>query len=157
MPTTYEPIATSDISAVNTFTFSSIPSTYTDLRLVIMQIRGIEMIFNGSETGYSQTNLSGNGTAASSSRNTDRSALYPQGFNGGSISLCTIDIFSYAGSTFKTSLSAVSADMNGSGRVERNILLWRNTSAINSILIRTGLESLFGTGACATLYGIKAA
>ena len=115
------------------------------------------MIFNGNGTGYSQTILDGNGTAATSSSYTDRGSLYPQGFNGGSISLCTIDIFSYAGSTFKNSLSSVSADINGSGRVERSILLWRNTSAINSILIRTGTSSLFGTGARATLYGIKAA
>ena len=69
MAKTYEPIATVDVSGVTSYTFSSIPSTYTDLRLVLLENPGCEMYFNGdnSSSNYGTTFLSGNGSAVSTS------------------------------------------------------------------------------------------
>ena len=163
---TYEPIATTTLAAITTsFSFSSISSSYTDLKLVLTSQADSTTIFPyirfNSDTGtnYSFTMLIGNGTAASSDR---RSTIDRIGvnFNAGSTSsqptMSLIDIFSYAGSTNKTCLVTVSADQNGAGNVERYVGLWRNTSAINSITIATNTGN-FKVGTTATLYGIKAA
>jgi hypothetical protein len=169
MPATYEPIATTTLgSAAAGVTFSSIPSTYTDLRLIITATNvsvndDIQFQFN-SDTGtnYSWTRLSGNGTSAASSRTTSATQLYAT--DGGNLSttipgLAIIDIFSYAGSTNKTCLINGSFDQNGSGWVERNVGLWRSTAAINTIYIFSGgiAGAYFATGSRFTLYGIKAA
>jgi hypothetical protein len=60
----------------------------------------------------------------------------------------------YAGSTYKTTISKGSADKNGSGGTEVNVMLWRNTSAITSVQVLPDGNSL-NTGTIATLYGIK--
>lgn len=160
---TYEPIATSSPTGTAAVTFSSIPSTYTDLRLVINArlttgIALFYMRYNGiSTTTYSQTYLTGNGTTATSVRGTAQSEIYLG--NASEVStvptLMTIDIFSYAGSTNKTALHTVAADKNGSGWVERGVTLWRSTSAINQITITHGAN--LDSGTMFTLYGIKAA
>jgi hypothetical protein len=67
--------------------------------------------------------------------------------------MVTYDIFSYAGSTFKTLLMTTSGDQNGSGWVERIVGLYRSTSAITSISIDAS-ASTFAVGSTATLYGI---
>ena len=76
MTATYDPIATTTLgSAASTITFSSIPNTFTDLRLVLFgvtlnatgtynQIR----FNNDTGTNYSWTQLLGNGSAAQAQR-----------------------------------------------------------------------------------------
>ena len=163
---TYEPIATQTLaSAAASITFSSIPATYTDLRLVLVATSvgsgtGLYLRFNGTAgSGYSQTNLSGNGSSATSSRLTSNSLIrLPRtAFSVDTTpDLFQIDIFSYAGSTYKTSLLSSSQDNNGSGEVNRDVALWQVTSAITTILISTDSNTM-DTGTTATLYGIKAA
>ena len=70
MAATYEPIATTTLgSSQGTITFSSIPSTYTDLVIVMNYSNGSSeypsLQFNG-DTGnnYSWRDLGGNGTSA---------------------------------------------------------------------------------------------
>ena len=163
MPATYEPIATTTLgSAASSITFSSIPATYTDLRLVIVGTpaagASLDVNFN-SDTGanYSRTTLYGDGSTANSTRNTGltfwRATL---ALATTAPSLVTLDIFSYAGSTYKTGLSVFSGDANGSGYQYQNVNLWRSTSAINRIDLGLGGTN-FNTGTTATLYGIKAA
>ena len=166
MPATYEPIATTTLgSAALTITFSSISSAYTDLRLQIVWTKEstglnqpIGLQFN-SDTGtnYSTTFLYGTGAAAASNRATTQARVF--NFSNADDSsttvpkLASIDVFSYAGSTNKTALCAVSGDKNGSGAVERQVGLWRSTSAITSITITTPSGNL-AVGTTATLYGI---
>lgn len=163
---TYEPIATTTLgSAASTITFSSIPSTYTDLRVVLVA-RGTattypQWILNNDATAlYSRTELTGNGTAASSTRGSANSAFYvpnaalPTAAN--TFDLITADIFSYAGSTFKTVLFTDSTDLNGSGEVAAIVGLYRSTTAISRVDIQAG-ASTFAAGTTATIYGIKAA
>jgi hypothetical protein len=163
MPATYEPIATTTLgSAATTITFSSIPSTYTDLRLVFVGTNDSTNILlgirfnNDSGLNYSITPLSGSGTSASSTRRTSRSSIEPL-FEGDMSStnpiMATMDLFSYTGSTNKTCLTSGSTDYNGSGYVTRTVGLWRNTSAVNRIDIYVASGNL-DTGSTATLYGI---
>ena len=166
MPATYEPIATTTLgSAASSITFSSIPGTYTDLRLVLFHLSASTNTYpylcfnNDSATNYSYTELRGNGTAASSLRHAAQSELFIDPSYGSSSTipgLCTADIFSYSGSTFKTVLITTQADRNGSGGVERIVGLWRSTAALTSILV-TVAGADFAAGTTATLYGIKRA
>ena len=66
------------------------------------------------------------------------------------------DIFSYAGSTNKTLLITGANDVNGDGSSEKNVGLWRSTSAITSITIHLSSGN-FANASTATLYGIQAA
>ena len=161
---TYEPIATATgDGSSGTITFSSI-SGYTDIRAILIGTTTTSVVlgmrFNGdSTTLYSQTYLSGNGTTASSYRESTQNRNYLHSTAGTSTiipQMWIVDIFNYAGSTNKTSLVQCSMDFNGSGAVEREVCLYRSTSAITSVSFITG-SGAFSTNFTATLYGIKAA
>ena len=166
MATTYEKIATTTLGAgAFDFTLNSIPATYTDLRLVIVGKGDGGEIYpegylNGVTTGslYSNTLLQGNGASATSGRNSNANRLNlgaPQYPNNTNFTFITVDLFSYAGSTFKTLLTTVSTDKNGTGGVARTVSLFRSTSAITSITITDGGAAVgWATGTTATLYGI---
>lgn len=158
-------IATTTLgSAASTITFSSISSAYTDLRLVVTGAgTGVGIYLNArfnsdSGSNYSVTNLFGTGASAISGRTTSAAQmlLSTNQLTTTNPSMITMDIFSYAGSTYKTSLNTASNDKNGSGIVLRNVGLWQSTSAINSItLLDTyGGGGQFAAGTTATLYGI---
>lgn len=166
MPSTYEPIATTTLgSAASSITFSSIPATYTDLRIVLVT-NGVTSGVNAfcrfnSDTGtnYSFTSLYGEGTAAGSNRSTGSNGMQLDFYYSLDITIpnmITLDIFSYAGSTNKTSLITFSNNLNGLGSTERGVGLWRSTAAINTILLYMNGQN-FKIGTIATLYGIKAA
>ncbi len=153
-------------SASATISFTSIASSWTDLRLVLTGTTdsgasdyGINMIFNSdSTTVYSATEIYGSGSSAASSRVTAQafiSLISLYGIKSTPPSLWTVDIFSYAGSTFKTALITGSSDYNGSGSVNNRVGLWRNTAAITSLTLSIPSGGInFGSGTTATLYGI---
>ena len=165
MPATYEPIATQTLgSAAASITFSSIPATYTDLRLVVVHRLAtsdgfLDLTFNSDTSAlYSETNLRGNGSSASSIRASGqtkiRNAFYSY-LNWTALS--EMDVFSYAGSTNKTCLISTSADDNDAENyvsIIKSVGLYRSTSAISSLTL-TGVNSNINTGTTATLYGIK--
>ena len=163
---TYEPIATNTLgTATTSVTFSSIPATYTDLKIVCVGLIAGSggfwgFRFNGdTATNYSMTFLSGNGSTPTSSRLTSNNSGY-MNFAGSfntPITMGILDVFNYAGSTNKTALVTFSGDKNGSGLVERGVNLWRNTAAITSATIQTDTGENFTVGTTFTLYGIKAA
>lgn len=167
MPATYEPIATTTLGSTNTtVTFSSIPSTYTDLRLVFIGLSAsgapdVYIRFNSDTSSiYSGTYLQGNGTTASSfftSSQTAADISAGVGWSTTTYSFLTLDIFSYTGSTFKTFLNSETADRNGSGALTRVVGSWRSTSAINRIDLTFSNAGSFAVGTTATLFGIKAA
>jgi len=163
---TYEPIATQTLaSAAASITFSSIAATYTDLRLAVTSVPSGVIQYglrfnNDSSALYSLTELAGNGASAASDRDVNDSNLWFNYFtpSGSTIpAFMTADIFSYAGSTFKTTLLTWSNDRNGAGNlVNYTVGLYRSTSAINrlDIILTSGT---MGAGTTATLYGLKAA
>lgn len=158
--TTYEPIATYTIpSAASTYTFSSIPQTYTDLVLVINGYQTVDdnvyLQFNG-DTGsnYSATAMYGNGSSASSFRNSNQTTIQLGGLftsaNGNGI----FNIQNYSNSnTFKTVLARTNAAASGT---QARVGLWRSTAAITSILVGSN-SSNFVSGTTLSLYGIAAA
>jgi len=165
MAITYEPIATQTLaSAAASITFSSIPATYTDLRFTLLinttttGSEGIRLQYNNDTgTNYSDTYLSGTGSSAVSGRDTSASYIILH-YAGTSTTIPTFyfgDVFSYAGSTFKTALTGSSEDKNGSGNVTRNVGLWRSTSAITTLKLGNAGGGDFNAGTTATLYGIK--
>jgi hypothetical protein len=163
MPATYEPIATTTLgSAATDITFSSIPATYTDVRVVLTGTSPgavtCTLRFNSDSSAlYSNTTLRGNGTTASSGSSTGGTgiSINAAGFSSTNPSFITCDVFSYAGSTNKTCLITCSSDYNGSGETERRVGLYRSTSAITTITFNN--TSDFSAGTTATLFGIKAA
>ena len=165
MPTpTYFPIATQTLgSAASTITFSSIPQTYTDLRVVLtnttLSIAGpVSMIYNGLTSGYGWTNLGGNGTTASSvsvASNGTMSLSWLANLSTTIPSTITVDIFSYANSTTNKSCLVTNAqDNNGSGVVEMFSGSKNATTAITSLTLQAGGGGNFNTGTIATIWGI---
>ena len=166
---TYTPIATTTLgSAAASYTFSSIPSTYTDI-VLIGSVRSdkttansdtITFRLNGDTgTNYSNTILKGTGSAASSNRRSNDAQWYAGevSSNGDTSNIFTpiiVQFQNYANaSTYKTVLfrtNAVNTD------VEASVGLWRSTSAINSITIYPAGGN-FVSGSTLTLYGIAAA
>jgi hypothetical protein len=164
MPTTYEPIATTTLgSAAATVTFSTISGVYTDLILITNSATGVNdidmYIQVNSDTGsnYSWTRITGNGSAGSSSRGSSSSLGYRVGNMSGSNvgqNNAVIQFQNYSNTTtYKTILSRSN---NASLLVEAYVGLWRSTSAITSMDIKTQ-SGTFSTGSTFTLYGIKSA
>jgi hypothetical protein len=164
MPKTYEPIATTTLgTTAASVTFSSISSSYTDLILVLNSIAtagtpNTLLRFNGDTTSnYSDTYLTGNGTAADSARQASQTSIRAtfNGNPGASPNANTIHILSYANTTtFKTVL--IRASQAGAG-TDAIAGLWRKSpEAINSITLTTS-SSTYAAGSTFTLFGIKAA
>lgn len=162
MPATYEPIATQTLgSAAATVTFSSIPGTYTDLVLVVdgqasTGQRNLLLQFNGDTgTNYSATILYGDSSGAGSVRQTNQTTANVGGIDTTSQSNTIAHIMNYSNSTtFKT---AIGRGNSASTIVAAKVSVWRNTSAITSIVASLAASDTFFTGCTFTLYGIKAA
>jgi hypothetical protein len=172
---TYSTIATTTLgSAQSSYTFTSIPGTYTDLVLVMNAATThtistfVYMRFNSdSGTNYSVTEIYGDGTSALSGQSTNRSRGwlgYDIGMSatlGENISIANIMNYSNT-STNKTWLSRFnraggSYDYPGTNA---SAGLWRNTAAITSVEIRSSrgdVDYNFAIGSTFTLYGIAAA
>jgi hypothetical protein len=157
MTATYEKIATTTASGGSTsVTLSSIPATYTDLVLVMAGSNSansdLRMRFNG-DTGsnYSATVLFGDGSSASSFRESNQTSFY--GAFGSAQSNNIINIQNYANTTtYKTALTR--ANMPGV-YVFEIAQLWRSTAAINSVTLFVTSGS-YNSDVTFTLYGIKA-
>jgi hypothetical protein len=148
-------------TAAASITFSSIPGTYTDLRLVLTEFSSntatTRLRFNGdSGANYASISLYGTGTAVGTVKQGSDTGIWLDYYSGGSTTIPLLqiaDIFSYTGSTKKTILVNGNADKNGSGAVERIAGLWSNTAVITSITAARDSGN-YNAGTIATLYGI---
>ena len=164
MPTTYEPIATTTLgSFANTISFTSIPSTYTDLRVVLYTkfLNSNTDLFirfnNDSGTNYSTTYLYGTGSTATSILSTNSTQGNLGTLRNANWQMATVDVLSYADSTFKPLLSRAAVDMGGAGTVWNTVNVWRSTTAINRLDLIPNNTNELQAGTMATLYGIKRA
>jgi hypothetical protein len=150
MALTYEPIAT--LSGLGTF--SSIPQTYTDLKLVGVTASGaqnIEFRYNNDASNIYSNRFMGTDGVTNRANSTNGNRNYPSFNFATGFGFYEIDIFGYTGSLFKTSLARFFNDNNSNGEVAFSVGNWRSTAAITSItLLNNGGNPL-------TLYGIKAA
>lgn len=165
---TYEPIATTTLgsSTASVIVMSSIPSTYTDLILVInggtsSGANALYMRFNNDSSSiYSTTYLYGNGSSAASGRLTGRDAaaigyFVEPGTGNEFNSIAHIQNYSNT-TTFKTVLDRANSTAGTYPGAEASVSLWRSTSAINRIDVLVTTNTL-NSGMTLTLYGIKAA
>lgn len=170
MANTYEAIATQTLgSAAASVTFSSIPSTYTDLVFVVNAAQAVNnspvyVRVNGLTTSiYSNTFLYGNGTSAVSSRY-NTAALGGAGFNLDNVNerpfpadfsgVATYHFMNYSNTT--TNKTVLLRHGTASGWTMANVGLIQTTNAISSLNIYPFTGS-FATGSTFSLYGIKAA
>jgi hypothetical protein len=171
MPSTYTPIATQTlVSTTASVTFSSIPSTYTDLILVTNSANNdgsnsLYFRFNG-DTGsnYSANYLYGDGSTVGFGGGTGSGpfglmAYYatPSTVVGGSNSIFNVMNYSNT-TTFKTAFGRANAIGSFYPGAEMLVNTWRSTAAINSITILFSAGGVtFSPGSTFTLYGIEAA
>lgn len=158
---TYEPIATTTLgSATNTVTFSSISGSYTDLVFVGSFANSantdLYMRFNGVTSGYSVTQIYGNGSTAGSLRYTATNTFVldpsASGLGTGQANII-VNIQNYSNTTtYKTILARVNAAGIVTGAV---VGLFPSTSAITSVNLYA--DQNFAAGSTFTLYGITCA
>lgn len=160
---TYVALATYTVSgsSTNSYTFTSIPSTYTDLRIVINSKNSttnnvLVQVGSGSvDTGsnYSFTVLYGDGSSAASSRATSQSSMII-GTSYSGWGMQTADIMNYTNST--TYKTAISRSNQAANVTSAWVNLWRSTSAIDTIKVYLASSANFDAGTTISLYGIAA-
>lgn len=172
MANTYQLIASSTVGSggAATITFSSIPSTYTDLVLKLScrtdratgSWTGIYVEYNGSAgTAYSDRYMVGTGSSTSSATNTSQAMSFISDSNQATqtsnvFTSAEFYIPNYAGSANKSGSSDSVGENNGSS-ASLNLIAayWANTSAINQIKLQMGAGLKFVQYTTAYLYGIK--
>jgi hypothetical protein len=163
---TYTSIASQTLSSASSiFTFSNIPQDYVDLVLVFnyksnsVNQPTLLLSFNGSSTGYSGTQLYGNGSTVGSNKNTNASYISIARAVGtpttsGATATIIINLMNYANSSrYKTVLARTASTESGT---EADVGLWQSASPITSIKLTTPTSNDFAAGSTITLYGIQA-
>jgi hypothetical protein len=172
MANTYTQISsavTVGVGGAATMSFTSIPSTYTDLVVklttrdtaITANTGAVKVTFNSSATSYTNKNITGSGSAAASgSAGTTyidaglNGAMPTTGNTASTFSNIEIYIPNYAGSNYKSvSVDAVGENNATASYVGLVAGLWSNTAAITSISIAP--TTLFAQYSSATLYGIS--
>jgi hypothetical protein len=163
MPNTFELIASSTVGAggASTITFSSIPSTYTDLVLRLstrtsdsVGAANMTMSINGSSANQTNKYLFGNGTSASSGSGTNWDAgIQGSTFTSNTFTITDIYIPNYAGTTNKSASLEYATENNATtSSLVMEALLWSNTAAITSLSVAYSNIVQYST---AYLYGVK--
>jgi hypothetical protein len=164
---TYTQIASTTLgSSAASVTFSSIPSTYTDLVIVsfaantAVNANGMGIRFNSdTATNYSKTYLYGDGTSAVTGRGTNQTNISISNLpisSTGVFATTITNIQNYSNTTtYKTVLSRGGGANTGNLAIVY-IGLWRSTSAISTIDLINDSGN-FITGSTFNLYGIAAA
>jgi hypothetical protein len=157
---TYTPIASQTLSsAAASVTFSGIPQTYTDLVVVVNATNSsggdnaVALRFNG-DTGsnYSMTRISGDGTSASSERNSNSTLMYLGLSNSTVYNSDIYHIMNYSNTT--TNKTVLGRGNVANSRVRASVGLWRNTAAITSVTVINDASVNFASGSTFNLYGI---
>ncbi len=161
---TYALIASNTVSGTSTatVTFSSIPSTYTDLVIVangsLTVLDNTYVQFNSSGgTAYSGTYMTGNGTTAASGRYTSNAYIvadytsYPNTTSGAWNAI--YNFMDYSNST--THKTVLIRSNNAGIGTSLSVHRWASTAAITSIALYTIGTPKWGNGTTFKLYGIE--
>jgi hypothetical protein len=151
-------------SAQSTVTFSSIPATYRDLRLVVQSpvlslpvTTDMDFILNGDAgTNYSGVTMTGNGSSATSAVGSSLSRVDAPSDSTTADFVWMIDIMDYSATDkHKTILDRYSRAAYGA---RAGAYRWANTAAVTSITFRGGDSQtrLFIAGSTFSLFGILA-
>jgi hypothetical protein len=156
MPRTYEPIATQTVTGVGSISFTSIPSTYTDFRLIFSGYNDAPLMklnFNGDTGNLSTAFVGGNGSVVGGASYGD-GWLYVWTPGVGTIFNSSIDVMNYSNTTTHKSWICRTNITDSAGGPTLFAGRWASTAAINRIDIITSSATMSGTF---TIYGIKAA
>lgn len=168
MANTFIKIASTTVGSggAATISFSSIPSTYTDL-IVKLSARStsssgsvwnyVEVRPNGSTSSISFRQFFGNGSSAASGSGSFALAAYATDSSATSNTFGNSEttITNYAGSNYKSMLADAVSENNGTSAIAQlSGTLWSNTAAINSLTLALGTGN-FAEHSTATLYGIS--
>lgn len=162
MASTYEPIATTTLGgSATTYTFSSVPQTYTDLILIFggfNSTNNINLRFNGdTSSNYSTTRLTadGSGVGGVGSDRFSNATFIIGPYDPGTTQTSIWQIMNYSNSTmYKTAFAKGGGGQQG---VAMDVGMWRNTNAITSVTVHIDGAYSMGAGSVISLYGIKAA
>ena len=169
MANTYELIASSTVGSggVSSVTFSSIPSTYSDLKIVFsartdssLSYENVIIKPNGSTSNLEDKTLfTVNGSSVGSAGDPTQSII-----GQAATSIETANVFGNSevyipnyGLTQYKSMSADGVNENNSTAATSMMIagIWRNTAAITSIVIAPSIGSTFNQYSTFYLYGIK--
>jgi hypothetical protein len=149
-----------------TVEFTSIPSGYTDLKIVysgrnnrVDTIDHILIGFNGGTTSITNRQLYGFATSVGSITSVPRSVGYVNSASATTNTFSNAEVYipNYTSSNYK-SYSADNVDENntsGDNGLWLTAGLWSSTSAITSISLTSNIGTAFVQYSTATLYGIK--
>jgi hypothetical protein len=161
-------------STTGTITLSSIPQGYQDLFMVCyigLYATGLTQNYpydstillntDANNSNYSFTRLQGNGSSATSDRNTSYCVIGKTPGNtttsGTAFCLSTHHFLNYANtSTYKTIISRYASDQNSGDTnsvTGQTVALWRNTSGISQIVLSQGYPYIQNT--TVELFGIR--
>lgn len=170
MANTHKKIQTVTVGAggASSISFTSIPQTYTDLRIVwsgrsnrAAAQDGMKLQFNGTTTGYADISLTGNGATASSGSNGGSGAYIYGGVipsaTATSSTFGNIEYYipNYVGSAHKSlRMHSVAENNTTTAYAVLEAGLWSNTSAITSVTIASENAADFVQYTTATLYGV---
>lgn len=160
-------IAQATLTSAGSITFSNIPQSYTDLKIIfygksIASGESTTMRFNGSTSGiYNYAGIYNN-SGGSNSTDVSRNLTYCTmgALSSWVTAMYEIDIFQYANTTdFKQARNTFTEWTNStsSGRTGIVTHMWFSTAAITSISLNGGVSSTFGSGTKVSLYGITRA
>ncbi len=170
MANTYKVIASTTVGSggAANITFSSIPSTYTDLCLVVSLRRSssgftdLGLRINGETSGYNFVSARGNGAATTGTQFTNMSYFYledcVQGSDTTANSFASAQIYmpNYTSSSLKSFSAEAVTETNATTAYMRIVSGFHTTSsAISSILMVPGTGGNWVQYSTATLYGIK--
>jgi hypothetical protein len=162
------PISYTQIASTSSgVSFNVLPTWAKDLRIVIQSRNtgtngAMNIYFNGDvgSGNYSTTFFQGDGTSATSSRNSSQNYFTPTMSAistdvAGIFTTLTVDILNWQSSNFKTILWRYAGDKNGSGTTRLDVSLWRSTAAITAFNFSPSANA-FDAGSTFSMYGIKA-
>ena len=163
MANTFELIASSTVGSggAASIDFTSIPSTFTDLCLVISArstqaniANSCGISFNGSTTGFTSKFIEGSGSSVSSFTNNSIIGNV-QGTLSTANTFTSINVYipNYAGSSNKSFSAETAAENNATtAYITLGAGLWSNTAAINQVTLTMSNFVQYST---AYLYGVK--
>jgi hypothetical protein len=151
---------TGSVASIN---FTSIPSTYTHLKLVVncTGISGFESLnlrvgnnSYDSAANYSYLAMINDGSVAKANQGNAYEWIYGPVSDGNQPIMAMINFWNYASTNmFKTITVEGGNATSGPKYISKNICTWRNTVAINQISI-TPPSVTINSGTTATLFGI---
>jgi len=169
MANTFVKIQTVTVStAVATIDFTSIPQTYTDLKIVLSvrdayagPFDGVKITFNSNATGYSYREIEGTGTTVTSANASSQTYGQAGTYNAATATASVfgsgeVYIPNYTSANNKSFTVESVAENNATAGYQKLMAqLWANSAAITSIQLAPYQPVNFVQYTSATLYGIS--